>query len=73
MNDPTDTLPTSPTVPGPPPTRIELPDTAPATFNDFRAGTLAASAGSLAADYQRLAEELIDRIVASETAEGRRA
>jgi len=38
-----------------------------------RTRTLAASAGSLAADYQRLAEELIDRIVASETAEGRRA
>lgn len=34
-----------------------------------RTRTLAASAGSLAADYQRLAEELIDRIVASENSE----
>lgn len=35
-----------------------------------RTRTLAASAGSLAADYQRVAEELLDRIVADETPEG---
>lgn len=34
-----------------------------------RTRTLAASAGSLAADYQRLAEELLDRIVADENDE----
>src|SRR5262245_47182864 len=42
MNDPTDTLPTSPIVP-PTPTRMLLPDTAPATLNDLSAGTLGAS------------------------------
>src|SRR4051812_15115131 len=42
MNDPTDTLPTSPIVP-PRPTRMALPDTAPATLNDLSADTLGAS------------------------------
>lgn len=47
------------------PSRFELLRMDKATRTRTR--TLAASAGSLAADYQRLAEELLDRIVASET------
>src|SRR5262245_39030804 len=39
-NAPTDTDPTLPLVPGPPPTVIVLPRTAPATRSDRRAGTL---------------------------------
>src|SRR5947209_7592287 len=42
-NAPTVTLPTSPTVPAPPPTRIVLPDTVPATLRALRAGTFGAS------------------------------
>ncbi|MGR7028188.1 ParA family protein [Geodermatophilus sp. URMC 62] len=45
--------------------------TAPKWHERFKTGrkaeTLAASAGTVAGDYQRLAEELIDRIVAAET------
>ena len=45
--------------------------TAPKWHERFKTGkkteTLAASAGTVAGDYQRLAEELIDRIVEGET------
>lgn len=47
------------------PSRFDLLRMDKASRNATR--SLAASAGSLAADYQRLAEELIDRIVASES------
>src|SRR5438105_5043932 len=42
-NEPTETLPTSPTVPAPPPIKILLPDTIPATLSDLSAGILTAS------------------------------